>query len=222
MNQDEIVLQASRHAALSDPVRLQVVMYLRSRDASPAALGERFEVASNLMAYHVGVLTRTGLVGRIRSEADHRRAYLRLLPAGRDMVSKPHIDARRVIFVCTQNSARSQFAHVLWRRHSTIPSTSAGTRPVSNVHPLARSTAASKGFDMEGLRPRAVNPNELGQSLVITVCDHADAELAFDGGHLHWSIPDPAESGRSSDFEMAFDNIAERVRDLADITREYP
>ena len=46
--------------------------------------------------------------------------------------------AVRVVFVCTQNSARSQLAvAAIWHCHSRLPATSAGTHPVSEIQPGA-------------------------------------------------------------------------------------
>jgi protein-tyrosine-phosphatase len=221
MNETPIALQASRHAALGDPLRLELAWSLWLQDASPAVLGQRLGITSNLMAHHVGVLVKAGLVARVQSEADRRRVYLRLLPAGRAMIAGPRLHAGRVLFVCTQNSARSQFAHALWGQHSPIPSSCAGTKPASQVHALAKATAARRGLDLNSAQPRGLKPGELSGSLVVTVCDHADEALTPGHlGHLHWSIPDPASGGDPIDFDTAFDRIAERIWDLAQMTEE--
>ena len=162
----------------------------------------------------VGVLVDAGVIARSRSEADRRRVYLSLTPRGRAILSprlgqSPH----QVLFVCTHNSARSQFAEALWRAHSPIPAGSAGTQPARRVHPMARRVAKRRGLALQGL-PRALDVTGVGDALVVTVCDHADEELAGID-HVHWSVPDPAATGEVSDFEAAFDQIAERVDHLS-------
>ena len=80
---------------------------------------------SNLLAHHLAVLEQAGLVSRRRSEGDRRRTYLRLVPGAFDPLVRPlSRTARRVLFVCTANSARSHLAAALWRRASEIPAAS--------------------------------------------------------------------------------------------------
>ncbi len=57
---------------------------------------------------------------------------------------------------------------------------------------------------------------DLDNALVVTVCDNADEELSPLGvAHLHWSVPDPADDGRTTAFARAFTTIASRVDQLA-------
>src|SRR4051812_42093170 len=117
----EIERRAALHAVLADPGRLAVVELLSLGDRSPSELSGELGMASNLIAHHVGVLVEHGLVGRRRSEGDRRRTYLHLIPdvavvrAG-GALPRP----RRVLFVCTANSARSHLAVALWRGASHV------------------------------------------------------------------------------------------------------
>ena len=110
------------HAALGDPGRLAIVDALLLGEASPTELQRLLAMPSNLLAHHVRVLERAGVVSRHRSEADRRRTYLALAPGAFDALrpSKVH-DAVRVVFVCTHNSARSQLAAALWNDTSPVP-----------------------------------------------------------------------------------------------------
>ena len=49
---------------------------------------------------------------------------------------------------------------------------------------------------------------------VITVCDNAHEELGELGG-VHWSVPDPVRTATNAAFDAAFDDLAQRVGDLA-------
>src|SRR5262245_4196502 len=103
--------RAKIHAALGDPARLAIADILTVGDASPGEIGARLGMPSNLVAHHLGVLADAGVIGRRRSEHDRRRSYLRLLPAALAALRAPALAApRRVVFVCTRNSARSQLA----------------------------------------------------------------------------------------------------------------
>ncbi|MGH3299987.1 MAG: helix-turn-helix domain-containing protein, partial [Trebonia sp.] len=126
---DSLVRRAAVHAALADPARLAITDALGEGDASPSELAGMLGMASNLLAHHLRVLEEAGIVARHRSEGDRRRTYLRLVPGALDALAGPASRAaRRVLFVCTANSARSHLAAALWRQASQVPAASAGTR----------------------------------------------------------------------------------------------
>lgn len=147
--------RVAMHAALADPHRLRIVDYLALGDASPSELQTALSMPSNLVAHHLNVLQASGLVLRDTSHADRRRTYVRLAPTGlRDLLPVTSSPASRVVFVCTQNSARSQLATALWNQQSAIPSTSAGTHPADQINPLAVDAA-----QRHRLRSPISNPN---------------------------------------------------------------
>src|SRR3954468_23152928 len=86
---------------------------------------------------------------------------------------------RRVLFLCTGNSCRSQMAEGLLRRLAgdDFEVYSAGTRPAAVVHPLAVEVMAESGIDLTGHRPKHVR-ELLGMRFhrVITVCDNANED----------------------------------------------
>ncbi|MDZ7732130.1 MAG: hypothetical protein U5R31_02625 [Acidimicrobiia bacterium] len=71
---------------------------------------------TNLLAHHLAVLERAGLVRRDTSSGDRRRRYVRLDDRALDgLAPRPsQPPPTRVVFVCTHNSARSQLAAALW------------------------------------------------------------------------------------------------------------
>jgi protein-tyrosine-phosphatase len=207
--------RAALHAAMSDAARLAVVDLLSTGDASPSELQALLEMPSNLLAHHLKVLERAGLVTRSRSEGDHRRTYLRLVPGAFDGLLSPGLAAApRVVFVCTQNSARSQLAVALWRRASHVPVTSAGTHPAKQLHPGAFAAARRRGLPLRGSRPRATHDVLQAEDLVVTVCDAAHEHLGA-AARLHWSIPDPVRDGSEEAFDRALDELDHRVGELA-------
>ena len=113
------------HAALADPARLRITDALCDGDASPKQLGAMLTMPSNLLAHHLRVLEQAGIITRRRSEGDHRRSYLRLIPGTLEsLTGRPRRTAPRVLFVCTANSARSHLAAALWRQASHVPAAS--------------------------------------------------------------------------------------------------
>jgi ArsR family transcriptional regulator, arsenate/arsenite/antimonite-responsive transcriptional repressor / arsenate reductase (thioredoxin) len=209
--------RASRYAALGDPYRLAVMDELAVSDRAPSELGVRLGLPSNLLAHHLGVLERVGLIERLVSDGDRRRRYLRLTPAGLSITGglEP-IPARNVVFVCTANSARSQLAAVLWNRVHPVPAVSAGTDPAARVHPKAVVAGTHAGVDLAAAAPRSLDELDVTPDLVITVCDRAHETLAPAGWReLHWSLPDPARDGRRAAFEATVQRLCDRIERVA-------
>lgn len=215
MNVEQSVEARARvHAALGEPARLAIVDRLLLGDVSPGELGRALGVASNLLAHHVKLLEQAGVVERSRSEGDHRRTYLRLRPATLAGLGPAEVvDAPRVVFVCTHNSARSQLAAALWRRRSRVPVACAGTEPARRVHPLAVAVARGHGLSLARARTAHVEDVLQPDDLVVAVCDNAHERLEID--RLHWSVPDPAPVGTDASFAQAFRDLADRVDRLA-------
>jgi ArsR family transcriptional regulator, arsenate/arsenite/antimonite-responsive transcriptional repressor / arsenate reductase (thioredoxin) len=204
------------HAALADPGRLAIVDQLLLADASPGELRALFDMPSNLMAHHLKVLEDAGLVQRNRSEGDRRRTYLRLDRKSLEvMVPSASHSAHRVVFVCTQNSARSQIAAAIWNRRCPVPATSAGTHPADAIHPGAIATTRRHGMTIGAHAPTHLDQVLAATDLVIAVCDNAHEELPADLDRLHWSIADPARSSTREAFDSAFDELSTRIDQFA-------
>lgn len=205
------------HAALGEPVRLAIVDELSSSDRAPSDLAARFGLAGNLLAHHLDVLERVGLIERVVSAGDRRRRYVRLrhrrlTDAG---VGRVRPRGGRALFVCTQNSARSPLAAALWRERTGDRASSAGTRPATRVHPGATAAAKRAGLDLAAAHPRALDAGDLDADIVVTVCDRAHEELDAPDNWLHWSIPDPVEAGTRRAFDAALTELDERIAALA-------
>jgi protein-tyrosine-phosphatase len=153
---------------------------------------------------------------RVRSEHDRRRSYLRLQPGGLAALRTPTMVApRRVLFVCTRNSARSQLAAALWNSVSEIPATSAGTDPAPRVHARAMSLARRHGLRLADLGTSQLDEVAEDGDLVVAVCDHVHETLPVSQDRLHWSVPDPVPVDTDDAFEAAFTDIASRIDRLA-------
>ncbi len=213
------------HAALGEPSRLAIVDELALSDRSPSELRRRLGLESNLVAHHLEVLERAGLIARVTSIGDRRRKYLRLLPGPLEELHRhAALIADRVVFVCTANSARSQLAAALWNARSTVPADSAGTTPAERVHPLAVQVAAVAGLDLTAARPRGLTDADGAAGLVVTVCDRAHEQPGALAGRpvLHWSVPDPAAAGTPAAFDDALRELRARVDALAPLVTPSP
>lgn len=207
--------RAAVHAALGDPARLAIVDELSATDRSPTELGHRLGLPGNLLAHHLDVLARVGLIERVVSSGDRRRRYVRLrrdpllsLPVASPL---PH----DVVFVCTQNSARSQLAAALWRSVTGGRSSSAGTHPADAVHPGAIAAAQRAGLRLGRSRPRHVEQPDRSRH-VVTVCDRAHEELEVGDTWWHWSVADPVEAGTDAAFDRALRDLRTRIESLTE------
>lgn len=211
--------RARVHAALGDPARLAIVDTLVVGDAAPGELGMVLEMPTNLIAHHLKVLEDAGLVVRSRSEGDRRRTYVRLVTEVLASVVTPSLTAApRVVFVCTQNSARSQLAASIWSRRSHIPALSAGTQPAAKPHPRAVRVARKHGLDPAAWQTSHVGDVLERDDLIIAVCDIAYEHLPTGTRpRLHWSVPDPAVVDTDAAFEAAYSEITDRIDRLAPV-----
>ncbi len=129
---------------------------------------------------------------------------------------------KRVLFLCTHNSARSQMAEGFLRALAgdRVEALSAGTQ-ARGVHPLAVRAMAEEGVDISRQRSKTIDDVAGPFDVVVTVCDAAcpippDAKLK-----LRWKFPDPSlgagtEEERIARFRRVRDGIRRRVRALAD------
>ena len=212
--------RAAIHAALADPHRLAIVDELAWSDRSPTALASAIGLGSNLLAHHLAILERAGVVERSPSAGDGRRRYVRLVPDAIASLAEPagHLVARHVLFVCTANSARSQLAAAVWNARHDVPASSAGTHPAPAVRPETVRAAARAGLDLRAARTRSIESVSEHPDLVITVCDVANEALGSlpdDASTLHWSVPDPAPVDTPSAFDAALRHVAARIDTLA-------
>jgi protein-tyrosine-phosphatase len=222
--------RAKMHAALGEPVRLAIIDHLVLGDVSPGDLGRVVDLPTNLLAHHLRVLDEAGLIRRIKSEGDKRRSYVQLVLDDPTVVAITRSTAaapgslgrsdQRVVFVCTQNSARSQLAAAAWSRASTLPVASAGTRPAARIHPRAISVGRRHGLKLAKARPAHLTDVVQPGDLLVAVCDNAFEELPpTEERVVHWAVPDPARIDTDQAFESAYEEITQRVQRLADAIR---
>jgi arsenate reductase (thioredoxin) len=125
-------------------------------------------------------------------------------------------DKKRVLILCTGNSARSQMAEGLLRHDAgeRFEVESAGTK-ASVVRPEAIAAMQEIGLDISGHRSKNVDEFE-GQQFdyVITVCDNAreTCPVFFSAARkLHRTFEDPTAANVGSDSDRM--TIFRRVRD---------
>ena len=138
-------------------------------------------------------------------------------------------ERKRVLILCTGNSARSQMAEGLLRHDGgdRFEVASAGVSP-TNVRPEAIAAMREIGIDISGHTSKSVDEFTKQEfDYVITVCDHANEQCPVFPGEtkrIHWSFDDPAatqgnEQVRLSVFRRVRDEIRNRLRLFAAANR---
>ena len=122
------------------------------------------------------------------------------------------MNKRKVLFLCTGNSCRSQMAEAIvnHRLSEMWVAASAGTKPAGYVHPKALTVLAEIGIQHQGHSKLADEFKGVDFDLVVTVCDSAAEECPVwlgKGKRVHHSFPDPAKTDDMNDFRMVRDAI---------------
>jgi arsenate reductase len=122
---------------------------------------------------------------------------------------------RRVLFLCTGNSCRSQMAEAIVnaRMGDEWQALSAGTHPQGYVHPMALRALEEIGIHHEGRSKSAEEFKDADLDLVVTVCDDAAEECPVwlgKGKRVHRSFADPFNAQGADEVKM---QVYREVRD---------
>ena len=238
----EVVRPPEVLGLLSDPLRWQLISELGRSDRRVGELVKLVDKPQNLVSYHLSELRRGGIVSSRRSSADGRDVYYRadlfrcrdlldgavaslhpglaLAPASSD-APRPRGRRRRLLFLCTGNSARSQMAEALVEHRSAghVQARSAGSRP-KPLHPNAVRVMAERGIDIAGRPTKSLTRFSRSRfDRVITLCDKVREicpDFPGEPTAAHWSIADPAADGATDAatypvFRQVADEIERRV-----------
>ncbi|MDO9549717.1 MAG: arsenate reductase ArsC [Methanoregula sp.] len=124
---------------------------------------------------------------------------------------------KKILFICTHNSARSQMAEGYMKskygdRYEVF---SAGTE-VARVHPMAIAVMKEMGIDISGHRSKLTDEfYGTGIETVVTVCDAANKACPFFPGAqevIHQSFPDPsAYKGSDEEVRTGFRKVRDEL-----------
>ena len=133
---------------------------------------------------------------------------------------------KKVLFLCTGNSCRSQMAEGFLREYGSdkFNAYSAGTEPAERVHPLAVQVMAEKGIDIGNQEPKNVGQylGRLPVRHLIIVCSGANEKCPriFPGmmNRHFWPFDDPAvfvgsPNATLEKFRTVRDEIEARIKD---------
>jgi arsenate reductase len=123
---------------------------------------------------------------------------------------------KRVLFVCVENSNRSQMAEAFARMHGgdRIEAASAGSRPSGRVNPRAIEFMREVGYDLTAHTSKSLDQFD-GRPVTVAVtmgcgdvCPFVRAERRED-----WNIPDPKEMP-ADQYREVRDLVERKVLDL--------
>ena len=219
------------------------------------------EVPHNTMSTHLNVLTRAGLVtverdGRMmnyRADVPGLRGLIRFLANdccnGRpemcgdlarlvpeevdDMKENTMSPAFNVLFLCTQNSARSIVAEALLQKigKGGFNAYSAGSEPAAEPMPEVLARLKALGHDVSQLRSKSwdefTGPNAPRMDFVIALCDTLHGQVCPDLGEkiitAAWPLPDPAKfTGSAPERTTLLNELYAMIRRRLEIFTSLP
>ena len=123
---------------------------------------------------------------------------------------------KRVLFVCVENSNRSQMAEAFARMHGAgrVEAFSAGSRPSGRINPRAVEAMSELGYDLTVHRSKGLEEFAGSQfDVAVTMgCGDQCPTLAAEQ-RIDWQIPDPREMP-PDEFRAVRKLIEARVKEL--------
>jgi ArsR family transcriptional regulator, arsenate/arsenite/antimonite-responsive transcriptional repressor / arsenate reductase (thioredoxin) len=235
--------------ALAQETRLDIFRLLveRGPEGMPAGeIGERLRLPSPTLSFHLNQLRHTGLVtSRRQSRLIIYGAKFRTMNSLIEYLTenccageadnviyghpKGFTPARQfnVLFLCTNNSARSIMAECAMNRWGgeKFHAFSAGSNPRGALHPITLEVLDRLKYETGGLRSKDWNefaqPNSPPLDFVFTLCDRAAAEIcpAWPGQPIraHWGVQDPVvvvdtSGAKRKAFVKVYAELEQRIR----------
>jgi len=123
---------------------------------------------------------------------------------------------KRVLFVCVENSCRSQIAEAFARQHGAgrIEAYSAGSKPSGSVHPKAAEYMREVGYHLAGQRSKSLTEiPEIEYDVAVTMGCGDECPMVRAKRREAWDIPDP-KTMPSEEFRGVRDLIENKVMNL--------
>ena len=123
---------------------------------------------------------------------------------------------KTVLFVCVENSNRSQMAEAFARMHGGegVRAASAGSRPSGRINPKAVEAMRELGYDLSTHASKGLDEfNGTPVDVAVTMGCGDECPLVVAGRREDWKIPDPRDMSPEQ-FREVRDLIGSKVRDL--------
>jgi arsenate reductase (thioredoxin) len=132
-------------------------------------------------------------------------------------VTQPPSPPKRVLFVCVENSNRSQMAEAFARVYGAgkVEAYSAGSRPSGRVNPRAVEFMKEVGYDLTRHHSKALADLPAGEYEVVVGmgCGDEGCPLVKAKRHEEWGVPDPKEMPPDQ-YRQVRDLIETKVKQL--------
>ena len=123
---------------------------------------------------------------------------------------------KRLIFVCVENSNRSQMAEAFARIHGgpDVEAVSSGSRPSGRINPRAIAAMKERNYDLTKHAAKGLEEvNGQTFDVAVTMGCGDECPLVHADSRIDWQIPDPREM-KETEFRAVRDLIEERVKEL--------
>jgi arsenate reductase (thioredoxin) len=130
-------------------------------------------------------------------------------------------EEKTILFVCVENAGRSQMAEGFFNqkyRPKSYRAISAGTRPVSQINPLAVQVMEEVGIDISSQKSKIITEDMIKgseKSINMGCMDKSECPVLFINNVVDWEIEDP--KGKPIEkVRKIRDDIERRVREIAE------
>jgi protein-tyrosine-phosphatase len=144
------------------------------------------------------------------------------------MTGRPDVTGKRamksILFVCVENSNRSQMAEAFARLHGAglVEASSAGSKPSGRVNPKAVEAMKELGYDLSTHASKGLEEfNGRDVDVAVTMGCGDECPLVRAGQRVDWKIPDPREM-TPEQFRGVRDLIEQKVLDLLATLKATP
>jgi arsenate reductase (thioredoxin) len=130
-----------------------------------------------------------------------------------------------ILFVCVENAGRSQMAEGFFNQRYApkgYRAISAGTRPVSQINPLAVQTMSEVGIYINSQKSKIITEDMIrssAKSINMGCIDKAECPMLFINNVIDWGIEDPKGKPIEKVREIR-DEIERRIREIAQSLQE--
>jgi arsenate reductase len=124
---------------------------------------------------------------------------------------------KKILFICTHNSARSQMAEgYMNEKYGDRYEVFSGGTEKGRVHPMAIAVMKEIGIDISGHRSKLIDEFfGKGIETVVTVCDSAQKACPFFPGakeEIHQGFPDPSTfTGSDEEIRAGFRRVRDEI-----------
>lgn len=125
---------------------------------------------------------------------------------------------KRILFVCVENSNRSQMAQAFAKMHgkNQIEAFSAGSKPSGRVNPKAIEAMRELGYDLTQHTSKGLDEfNGTQVEVAVTMGCGDECPMVLAKQRVDWQIPDPRDM-TAEEFRKVRDLIESKVKDLID------